>query len=361
MLCQRIASALALLQVIFGAREVVDLDVDQQDLSKDDDDSAAPTLHFFVYKATGKTHPGRNSDEALSTNFGNLAGVLSYVHREVIGRNVVEDTQKPKCMRKYDIDRIVRYEVTMKSTEDAVKRDLSGFLGFVTFQNGSCSQANCSQVWWNEYGYVPGCEDANSEDQPYPSAQHYSFPGRCPNKNPVEWCTQETAMMEPGGACSTPEGHWNCTYNYRPKDYIFLDELVGILPEYRSFSDFCQDDGVEFNGPADDDENVTLDFWKDYGNEEKNKERVEALRQLFAKKFPHTQELPDPRCSGPQPSEVVARGEAQQEVQSQEKRKEKASTTDATPATTVTTTSFARRSGAFSALFAMAAALAVLV
>jgi len=181
----------------------------------------------------------------------------------------------------------------------------------VAFDRAKCTVPNCSEVWWNKFGYVPGCQIQDVESFHYQNALWYSFPGRCPQKNFSEACLENEwdAALEPGGACRptrTPTGTWNCTYTYEPVGEVLLDQLVGITENYKSYREFCQDGGVEFNGPDDDsDEGVTLDFWRGYRNITMNQQRVQALEDLFTSIHRHEKKLPDPVCTGPQPANVV--------------------------------------------------------
>lgn len=269
----------------------------------------APLLEFHIYRAGQSNYPAKISDWERSQNFANAGGVLRYIQNEVVGVKVVGSAKPPKCERKYNIDRIYRYKVTMRSTPEAfVKfKARNGFLGFVAIDKGKCTVPKCDDLWWKPYGYVPGCQDQDMSGH-YPDSVWYSFPGRCPGLDRTQPCRPEVEeLADPGGACrpsrsadgelTVPDGSKNCTFVYEPAGEITLDELVGIKKKYGDFKTFCMQGGVEFNGPNKDDEGVTLDFWKDYPNVERNKERIAAMLVLFQKKYPQLPILDDPGCS----------------------------------------------------------------
>mmetsp|Transcript_65530 Transcript_65530/g.152194 ORF Transcript_65530/g.152194 Transcript_65530/m.152194 type:complete len:341 (-) Transcript_65530:45-1067(-) len=274
-----------------------------EDFGLDVEIRAAPLLHFFIYRATSAAYPAKVSDAERSASFGNAAGVLHYIHREVIGREVVKSAQPPTCQRKSNIDRIVRYKVTMKSTEAALKREPSGFLGYAAMERGKCTEQDCAGTW-KEYGFVPGCAKPSVESLRYNGAIWYSFPGRCPSISYDQQCAHEAEEQEPGGACRprrVPEGTWNCTYMYEPAGELPLDDLVGITKSYGNYSKFCEAGGVESNGPSDNDTGVTIDFWKHYSDVESNQKRVAAVLAWFNVNYPGVAPLNDPSCEGPQP------------------------------------------------------------
>mmetsp|Transcript_109485 Transcript_109485/g.266130 ORF Transcript_109485/g.266130 Transcript_109485/m.266130 type:complete len:389 (+) Transcript_109485:70-1236(+) len=270
---------------------------------------AGPVLEFYMYRAGQNVFPATLSDSQRSANFANAAGVLRYIHNEVVGRKVVGTAAPPTCERKYNIEEIYRFKVTMRSTPEAITRHSSGFLGFVAIDKGQCTVPQCEETWWKPYGYVPGCQDQSVEAFKYADALWYSFPGKCPSKTYEESCTEAEEVVEPGGACrpsraadgalTVPDGTPGCTYVYEPAGRVSIDELVGIRQQYGDYKQFCSQGGVEFNGPFSNDDGVTLDFWKDYNDVEKNKQRTAALLALFKDKYPDMPDLDDPGCSKP--------------------------------------------------------------
>merc|ERR1711920_1052422 len=114
-----------------------------------------------------------------------LAGVMWYLHREVVG----------STPRKFKIKRIMRYSVTMKVTQDYYDKWPKQFGPFVAYDSGS---ATGHQDMWNNYGYVVGCQLLDTSLYNYappqsvqpschPQSSHmchspkwYSLPGPCP-------------------------------------------------------------------------------------------------------------------------------------------------------------------------------------
>lgn len=268
-----------------------------------------PLLEFQIYRAGDSAWPAKNSDRERSRNFANAAGVLRYIHNEVVGRNVAAEARPPHCNRKNSIDTIYRYKVTMRSTAPT-QRVFGSFLPYVAMDDGQCTVPGCDALWWKPYGYVPGCQSQDERAFHYPDAVWYSFPGRCPGRKTATGnCEGDVEAADPGGACRpmldedgeavVPDGSWNCTYTYEPQGSVSIDELVGIRKKYGSYKKFCMAGGVEFNGPEDDEEGLTMDFWRGYKDLERNSERVGALLALFEKKYPGTALQDDPGCNKP--------------------------------------------------------------
>lgn len=240
-------------------------------------------LHFYAYRAVkGQWDAtavswGTFGMIAASANLANAAGVLRYIHNEVVGVKVAANAHPPKCERKNGIDRIARYKVWMHNTQEVYDVKSGQFAPFVAMDNEMCSVPNCKEKMWDKYGYVVGCQKGDAD---YPGAVWYSFPGRCPSMKTGNK-TFSCVMNEPGGSCYSPSGSRTCTYHYERDGEVMLDELSGI----NDYKEFCMDGGVEFNGPRDGDEGVTVDFWKGYQNHERNQQRTQALTDLFAKKY----------------------------------------------------------------------------
>eukprot|EP00931_Biecheleriopsis_adriatica_P072939 TRINITY_DN4731_c0_g1_i1.p1 TRINITY_DN4731_c0_g1~~TRINITY_DN4731_c0_g1_i1.p1 ORF type:complete len:585 (+),score=109.56 TRINITY_DN4731_c0_g1_i1:73-1827(+) len=280
--------------------------------------SSAPLLTFYVYRAvSNEVYP------PLNTNVGSLAGVLWYLHHEVV-------VQAP---RKFNVERILRYKVQMRATEPLLRLGMNYGVRlafdkgqatgpFVCGRNkaGSsyspkfCGLANGGKTGFDfeaksvhmkpykdifefsAYGYAVGCNNLGEYPFPmypvyYPDAVWYSVPGICPEKlyNDKTDCKD----TRPGGYCPgvTPTGNGTCTWNYEPAGEIELDELVGI-PDYSAF----RSSGKREYDPITD-MGKGFSWWNGINSTKANAERVKQAQALFEKKNPTDPALTaTPKC-----------------------------------------------------------------
>lgn len=239
--------------------------------------ASPPLMTFYMYRAQDK-----ENYEVMNNNLGNLAGVLWYLHHEVV----------PLCPRHYGITRILRYKVTMKPTVEVFNTAMyrPTFAPFVAMDKCRCTTPGCSG-FWEHYGYAPGCqEQAPGPDYFYPLGVWYSLPGPCPSKD----CwhkTQACKAKEPGGRCPAPNGNRECTWHLEDAGEIDLDELVGIS----NHTAFCKAGKHEFVPHID--HGVGVTFWDGYHNKTRCEERVRRVENLFSTKFPGLpRTMPEPKC-----------------------------------------------------------------
>jgi hypothetical protein len=265
-------------------------------------------------------------------NTADLAGVLWYLHNEVI-------VAQP---RKYKIDRIRRYKVTVKNTWEFWNAHKRQFSAFVAYDAARCSTPVCKDIY-NQYGFIVGCQiqdlsvaaylspnqtNWNCEkgsDECYPPVW-WSLPGPCPamgmsnekiaaNKIGFDvsaYKSEECTKKMPGGHCDKATGAPDCTYSYEEAGEIFLDELAGI-DDYDNFWNYsytkCLQDKAQHVPGANEscvqnreydvatDEGIGTIFWNGKLDKEKCAARMEAVRQLFKMHFPDfPADLDEPAC-----------------------------------------------------------------
>jgi len=199
-----------------------------------------------------------------NVNTADLAGVLWYLHNEVV----------TLCPRKYNITRILRLKVTVKLPT----------IGYVAFDSGQCTVPFCEKLW-DQRGFKVGCQVV-----PYGVAfgsghtgipgHWYSLPGPCPSQ-PRWRKTRACEVAEPGGACK--EGVWDdkCTYMVEFSGEVRLDDLTGI----RDYAAFCRAGSLEYNLQMD--SGVNFKFWDGKFNLDKCRQRYETLLEAFRYKYPN--------------------------------------------------------------------------
>jgi hypothetical protein len=265
-------------------------------------------ISFYLYRAAGDTdYPLEN------VNVGDLAGVLWYLHNEIVGAPV----------RKYSIDRIKRYKIKMKPVVEFWNVHHTNFGPFMAYDAARCSTPACKEVY-GLYGYILGCqpvtpgrsgyeamEDTMSKKACAPkdiscrSPMWYSLPGPCPLKkissetikeqtkdhgieNQVdkhlvansedEAKDDECKAAEPGGRCEgEPTGAPDCVYSVEDAGEVSIDELVGTLP---SFSEWFKDHKTTREYDENTDKGIGVTFWDGRDDPEKCMDR---LTQVLAK------------------------------------------------------------------------------
>jgi len=241
---------------------------------------------FYLYRAQGP-----NSYEDVNINAANLAGVLWYLHHEVV----------MVCPRKFGITRIRRLLVTMRNTCDLYKDKGTQFGPYSAFDSGACGVKGCSDVY-KQYGPVVGCQHipyntgifAAYCEQPncgYP--QWYSLPGPC-TRSPFALKSKECMQEDPGGFCREVTGERDCTYYVEDAGEVFLDELYQTVSKYYTWDQFCKSE-LEYNNKTD--YGIGVNFWNEIYNPTKCRERYNKIIRKFKEKYPKMPaSLPEPRC-----------------------------------------------------------------
>ena len=314
-------------------------------------DEAGPrTLTLMMYRAVASDGEEYHLE---NVNLASLAGVLAYVHHEVICNGGCPE-------RKFKINHIQRFKVTMRSTwaaYDACATDPGSceyspepwgarsvadgspghqFMRFVAFDEGArawsppglpsvgCSAHEIKHTFYNhDYG---------------PSATYYSLPGRCSSR---KWSARDDRCMssDPGGECRSAsdlqDDAAQCTWHAERLGEVWLDELTQIEDR----AQFCEAGGKEWwsDEPIDVCKSgicpsyickqclksqcmISIEqpgegsgvspkegrgvsggqqcFWDGRTDPQRNLERVAALLDLFTRKYPGTRpaDIPGPEC-----------------------------------------------------------------
>jgi len=219
-------------------------------------------ISFYAYRAQSDVEYVLENVNAAS-----LAGVMWYLENEVI---------RPQCPRHYKITRILRFKVTIKPPENLPH----SFGKFFAFDKGQCTAPDC-QDFFDKYGYPVGCQ--RQQDTIYePNPLWYALPGACP-MHPLPAKDAQCLQAQPGGRCLAPNGEKTCTWTYEEAGEIDIAELEGIQEDYMNF---CFGGGNE----------LTTAFWEGQGNKELSAGRVKKAKEMFEKKYPSMEDLPDPFC-----------------------------------------------------------------
>mmetsp|Transcript_106709 Transcript_106709/g.301812 ORF Transcript_106709/g.301812 Transcript_106709/m.301812 type:complete len:298 (-) Transcript_106709:131-1024(-) len=281
-------------------------------------------------------------------NSADLAGVLWYVHNEIMGKN-----NWPK-IRKYNITRILRFKVTMRTTDAFFDSFRKQFGPFVAFDNEKCTANDCDSIW-AKYGFVVGCQVLNRDVANYvnnfaevPQRQlcdgpgcgqsgglrsasagregvvgaaldtvgaraaalapvsmlalpggaatslrpgiWYSLPGPCPSKVHAEK-TDGCSAVQPGGRCSSVTGEPDCTFRADFAGEVRLDQLCGIA----DYAAFRKAGHQEYDDVTD--LGVKCSFWDGKRDLQKCTQRLQHIQKLFADKYTDLPaSLPTPPC-----------------------------------------------------------------
>jgi len=300
------------------------------DASKDVPPPGPREHTFYMYRAQSEaTYPLEN------INTADLAGVFWYLHNEVI----------VATPRKYSIDRIKRYKVTVKNTWEFWNAHKRQFGAFVAYDAGGCTTPICKDIY-HQYGFIVGCQVQPLSVAAYLGRHQtnwqckkgqdecrapiwYALPGPCPAKgipngkidpdsvdlDVDKYKSKECISRMPGGHCKKGKnatGEPDCTYAYEEAGEIFLNDLVGI-DDYNEFWNTsytkCAREKAEGKLPRDHecrhqkeydprtDKGVGTDFWNGKLDTDKCTERMDKARKLFKEKFPEFPEhLDEPAC-----------------------------------------------------------------
>mmetsp|Transcript_80660 Transcript_80660/g.231630 ORF Transcript_80660/g.231630 Transcript_80660/m.231630 type:complete len:462 (+) Transcript_80660:70-1455(+) len=255
--------------------------------------SDAPVLTFYMYRSQSS----ENYDPE-NQNMASLAGVLWYLHNEIVWHPNLQRSGTNFATPK---TRIEKFKVSTKATQPLW--DLGMNFGVVNaFDLTKCTGPyDCTN--FKEYGYPVGCENWLGgeasfphgqwvDQNMYPGATWYSLPGPCSSKGFGEK-TEACMMSEPGGACrnqTVPTGAGDCTYVYEKVGEISIDELEGI----NSQGAFVAMGYQEYN--KDTDKGYGTDFWNGKMSMTANQNRIDAASALFKKHYPDQEDLADPPC-----------------------------------------------------------------
>jgi len=265
--------------------------------------SGGADITFYMYRAKGGS---KSNYPAENVNTANIGAVMWYLHNEVIyvcdGGGYLSTGSWGD--RKFQIDKIMRYKVTIKSTAPLLKKNMN-FSAFKAFDFGEATGPHRHSLFygkgtgwlslneWNQYGFTPGCVHVGYSpmDQPdfqsakaYPNAIWYSLPGPCPTMD-FKDATSECNANLPGGRCESPTGQGNCTYSTEDAGFIDIDELVGITPKWKSRAEFCSKCHTE--GTIQHGGGCGLNFWgPNIWDRSANQKRVNAALAAFEAKYP---------------------------------------------------------------------------
>jgi len=263
-------------------------------------------ISFYVYRAqSDRNYPLANHNAA------DLAGVLWYLHNEIMGKTA---PGLWSTSRKYDITRILRFKITSRTTEAFYNACHKQFGPFVALDYAMCTAANCDDIW-AKYGFVVGCQNLgrdianyvqNFDEVPRGAGLRgaaamggeaglrggvwYSLPGPCPSMKYGEKSASCNAS-QPGGECELVTGAPDCTFRVEFAGEVALDELCGIK-DYRAFR---KAGDLEYVDELD--HGVNCDFWDGKLDLQNCTRRLRRVQQLFAKKNPSLPaSLPTPAC-----------------------------------------------------------------
>jgi hypothetical protein len=249
-----------------------------------------PKAHFkkyYMYRAmNGDAYPMEN------VNTGNLAGVMWYIHNEVVATTP----------RKYGIMRVIRLEVKTAPPKALLEKGMHYGARFA-YDGETCTGAGpwvgppaCSSQY-DKYGYFLGCNNLNSYPFPmpmqgypcyYPDAIWYALPkeGHCN-------CTEKYGKFMAHNYCD-PTGEDDCTYSYKAAGEVSINDIAGITDYWTVANsgkwkeyDLGTDSGTDFH------------FWDGKFNKGRCAERLTKAREAFEKKYPDDdkeEDIPAPSC-----------------------------------------------------------------
>lgn len=226
-------------------------------------------VNFIVYRAAN--HGDKYATVLSNSNAADRAGVLSYIHSEVVPQDMRFQNDTALHRRKFGIDSIIVFNVTVYNPLPWLTPTIP-LSAFVAFNSGACDpnkDAGCKR--YETDGYQVGYQNqVNNPRATYSnntnSSYWYSFPG--------------------GGLCDEPNATHNCTYNYRVVGRVSIDELIGLdRLGYKNYFDYDSAGNIEFSraDPSKPPLCCTttggVDFWDSPCDLSLNLNRIEKLMQ----------------------------------------------------------------------------------
>uniref|UniRef100_A0A7S2HK26 Uncharacterized protein n=1 Tax=Zooxanthella nutricula TaxID=1333877 RepID=A0A7S2HK26_9DINO len=239
---------------------------------------------FYMYRAQSPSnYPMEN------VNMANLAGVMWYLHNEIV----------KYCPRNRHVTRILRFKVTVMSTQDLADQKGTFFGPFAAFDSAKCTVPGCDS-FWQQYGNVVGCQEAHTDMGNYRplNPDHgdkpvwYSLPGACSSAN-YGMKTAACRAYQSGGACAQVTGDRHCTYHTEAAGFVDLNYLTSApfsasfvaygatSPEYQTF---CDGGGKEYDPAIDAGRGFT--FWNHKHDQAACDGRQQAVLDAFQRKYP---------------------------------------------------------------------------
>lgn len=240
-----------------------------------------PPVSMIMYRAqSDQDYPMRN------VNTGDLAGVMWYLHNEIIG------FPDPNYrIRHFNITRIIRFKATFQNPPAFFRNFRTKFGPYVAYNAGKCGGPGCDT--YPQYGAVVGCQMAAQQVANYASPSGelpvwYSLPGPCPEH---EYAAKDPACIRrsPGGDCGRGNpvtGAKDCSYYLQWYGEVRLDDFLPLSYYGRkeTLQDFMEVGGREYEKETD--KGYYTDFWDGIHDRARNQERVEAVLRRFAEKYP---------------------------------------------------------------------------
>lgn len=240
--------------------------------------ASAPLRTFYVYRAQSD-----DNYDLENINAGSLAGVLFYLHHEVV-------VWRP-CGLHHNITRILRLKVTMQTTPEVYDHPFhQEFMPFMACDYGFCGGIE----YYKNTGWVPGCQQVTWPDYGawrYPVGFWYSFPGACPSKL-VPDKTSQCRQAEPGGRCNFPNGSRTCSWHI---DWAGEVRMADLCPSESNEAAWCKAGGKAYDFNLD--RGLGCSFWDGREDIYAGMRRVQFLKDLFAARYPGSPEYDDAPCS----------------------------------------------------------------
>ena len=244
-------------------------------------------LNFYTYRAQcDKVTSCRGNGLAPSTfegnvDMANLEGVLSYIHNEILGYTRCE--RNNEVTRPYEMSRITRWNVTIRSTNDVAPHQFGQFEAFDEGQlrNWPSVNVGCGRPWYHRTPL-------------YKNAIYFSLPGACSTQ---KWGQKSDACKseQPGGQCPAgklPSGREGCTWQATPIGSLSIDEVAGIMDRRA----FCMSGGQDLVKGTDKGRHSC--FWDGLSDSNRNAERASRLNQKFMMRYPEIPgDVPSPDCA----------------------------------------------------------------
>lgn len=219
------------------------------------------TRTIYMYRAQGPANYNFSN-----VNAGDIAGVLWYLHHEVVWM----------CPRLWGIFRMVRKKVTIRQNP---KFAIS--YGYHHFFFGPFGAFDSQVITTHQYPEALVNVGCQTMDYGGIDGHWYSLPGACPLMEDKD--SEECKAQNLGGVCDCHYmlGEGPCSYHYEDAGEIDLNEVTGVPGDYH---EFCNSGGKEYDRGTD--AGSGMDFWNGFYDRGAAENRIRRIEDAFAAKYP---------------------------------------------------------------------------
>lgn len=191
-------------------------------------------VNFLVYRAASSQD--KYATVLANSNAADRAGVLSYIHSEVVPEDMRFKENRDGYTRKFNIDSIMIFNVTVYNPKDTWLTPKIPLSPYVAFDAGKCNPQD------------PGCDAYQTKGW---TVGYQVQQGNIRAKYSNDLLSNYWYSFPKDGLCDTPNATKTCTYKYNVVGRVVIDEMIGLDHlGYKNVYDFFKAGNIEFSRAA---------------------------------------------------------------------------------------------------------------